>query len=188
MHLIIDYSHGNFAIYEATMENALKILSFYASQFEQSPAYKALKSNKVVHTKEKIQTILNGMLTKPEGTVLTKSISVSAQGHQEVISFSQKHKLPFDWEQGISGTYNLFKNFDFKDFKFFSENPLYQAEDYVLVYEDELRQAKAYICATENKFKESASDIAKIRFILELAQEQCHRDVRYSVEELKKLS
>ncbi len=179
--VIVDSSYGNFVVYRATVENAKKILDCHIDGMD-SQALEIFENDKKVLKKESISQIINKILSKEEGSMASKTIQVTKEIKQEVVMYCFNNKIAIKNNQ--IDEYELFKVFKISDFSFFANHESYDKEA-ELVDEYVIEQARKYRVITEDKWKEGASEIAKINYILQFAQELAHRDVKYELSELR---
>lgn len=179
--VIVDSSYGNFVVYRATLENAKKILDCHIDGMD-SLALEIYETQKKVINKESIVQVINKILAKEEGSMASKTIPVTKENKQEIVMYCFNKNLTIKDNQ--IDEYNLFKDFKLSDFSFFANNDNYDKEA-ELVDEYVIEQVCKYRVIQEDKWKEGASEIAKVNYILQFAQELAHRDVKYELSELR---
>lgn len=179
--VIIDNSFGNCAVYRATLDNAKKILDCHIDGIDPK-ALEIFNTSKKVLNKESIALVINKILSKEEGTMASKTIEVTKEYKQEVVMYCFNNKI------GIKNDhieeYDFFKKFKITDLSFFANNTNYDKEAEI-VDEYVIEQVRKYRVIKEDNWKEGAKEIAKIRYIIEFAQELAHRDVKYEISEIK---
>lgn len=179
--VIVDSSFGNTVVYRATLENAKKILDCHIDGMDHQ-AMEIVKTNKKVVKKENIANIINKILSKEEGERATKTIEVNKQNKQEIVMYCFDNKINI--KDNKINEYEFFKKFKLSDLSFFANNENYDKEA-ELVDEYVIEQSRKYRVINEDNWKDGAKEVAKIRYILEFAQELAHRDVKYELTELK---
>lgn len=179
--VIVDSSFGNTVVYRATLTNAKKILECHIDAIDPQ-ALELVKSKKKVLNKENITQIINKILIQEEGSMASKTIEVNKQNKQEVVLYCFENKINI--KDNRIDSYEFFKKFKISDLSFFANNENYDKEAEI-VDEYVLEQARKYRVIHEDNWNEGAKEIAKIRYILEFAQELAHRDVKYELTELK---
>lgn len=179
--VIVDSSYGNTVVYRATLENAKKILDCHIDAIAPE-ALEIVKNKKKVLNKESIASVIKKILSKEEGSMASKTIPVTKENKQEIVMYCFNNKIPLQGDN--VSEYEFFKKFKITDLSFFATNENYD-KTAELVDEYVIEQAQKYRVIQEDNWKEGAKDSAKIRYILEFAQELAHRDVKYELTELR---
>lgn len=177
--VIVCYGYGSFSVYDGTLENAKKILNGYKDYLNKTSVQIA-EEGLICVTKESIMTVLNKILTKPIGEMASKTIQVTDENKQEVIMYCFKNGITIHNENGIKDEYTFFKTFKVEDFSFFRGHKSYPV-DAMLIDEYVAEQAKKYKVIKNDIWREGAKEESKIRYILDLVGELCHRDEKYDV-------
>lgn len=179
--VIVDSSYGNCVVYRATLENAKKILECHTNGIDPK-AMEIYNENKKVLNKDDIVSVINNILSKDEGSLASKSIHVNKENKQEVVMYCFNHKIGI--KNNRINDYDFFNIFKLSDFSFFANNIHYD-QQLEIVDSYLIEQVRKYNIITNDKWKEGAKEIAKIRYVLEFAQQLAHRDVKYELSELK---
>lgn len=177
MHVIVSAAYDTVEAYEATIENAQTILSW-----QQIPAdVVAFAANRPEHytTYDVIARVVQKLLTLPEMELAfnssrdaTRNIVATQEAKQELVMYCfDKHISPTD----ISA-YTIKSSFDIKDLQCLSK-----LHDTPIVDEWMAGQASKYATITNNRWKETATDISKVNYIINFVNEHAHRDERYHV-------
>jgi hypothetical protein len=175
--VIVDTSFGGASVYPATLKNAKALLEVALENI--SPEVVDIyEKNKKVINKSNIVRIINKILSGKDGEMASKTIEINKESREEIIFYCFSNNI------GIKNNkveeYEFLKNFNLADLSFFANNENYPKEA-VLVDEYILDQLSKYRTVKENRWKEGASIIGKVRYILEFAMELSHRDVKYDV-------
>lgn len=179
--VIVDSSYGNYVVYRATIENAKKIFNCHIDSIDAKAMEIYTKKTKVLN-KENIVLVINKILSQEEGSMASKTISVTKENKQEVVMYCFNNKININKDR--VDEYALFPSFKITDFSFFANNANYDLEAEIL---DQyvIDQSRKYGVIQDDKWKEGAKEMDKIRYILEFSQELAHRDVKYELSELK---
>jgi len=183
MHVIVSRGHGSYAVYDGTVENAKRILSWQTMPEE----VLAFSKNKPASygTFENMVRIIKKMLEKEPGELAFESVDgsvtipVTEQAKNETILYLYKKKITPD----TLSAYSLKKECNIKDLSWLS--PFH---DTVLVEEWVAEYARQLRVINEDKWKEGISEERKIRYILDFVRELCHRDEEYELVEVSQLA
>lgn len=181
MHVITSVYDGDVAIYEATIENANTILSWETVP-EEVKAFVAAHPPKYA-TYETIAAVVNKILKADDGTTVftskldsTQTIVATPEAKQEVVMWLFKHSILPD----RVGAYDMWRHSAHKELQCLSYfHDMNVVDDWVADL------AHRYGTITENKWKDGVSDLRKIQYILNFANELASRHQRYSVVEVK---
>jgi hypothetical protein len=179
--VIVDYSYGGCSVYRATLENAKSILDCHIDSLDPK-ALEIYESGKKFLNKENLAATINKILSGDEGAMATKTIPVTQANKQEIVMYCFNNKINIQKDK--IDEYEFFKKFKLTDLSFFTNNPNYDSEA-ELVDEYVMEQARKYRVIQKDMWKEAVKEAAKVRYILEFAQELAHRDVKYEMSELK---
>lgn len=179
--VIVDYSYGGCTVYRATLENAKSILDCHIDALDPQ-ALEIYETDKKVLNKESLTATINKILSGAEGTMATKTIPVTQANKQEIVMYCFNNKINIQKDK--IDEYEFFKKFKLSDLSFFANNSNYNPEAEI-VDEYVLEQARKYSVIQKGLWKEGVKETAKVRYILEFAQELAHRDVKYEMSELK---
>lgn len=165
-YVIVDKSFGETDIYVATLANAKKILECHIDKIDHR-TLDILNNNKKILSKKFIEKIVNKMISGDVGTMASKTIEITSAAKQELVMYCFSNGIPI--QSGRVSQYLFFKNFKVTDLSFFANNKNFDKEA-ELVDEYIFDQVNEY-CTIQNDFwKEGASEIGKIRFILDFAK------------------
>ena len=181
--VIVENGFGNVSVYLATMENAKKIFENHLDAIDPE-AIQIYKLKKKVLNKDKISQIINKILSGEEGSMASKTITVSRENKQEVVMYCFNKKININ--NNRIDEYAFFKDFKIVDLSFFANNENYDMSAEI-VDEYVIEQSQRYSVIQEDKWREGAKDLAKINYIINFANELAHRDVKYEVTELKEI-
>lgn len=181
MHVITSVYDGDVAIYEATLENANTILSWQVVP-EEVKAFAAARPPKYA-TYDTIAAIVNKILKANDGDTVftskhdsTQTIVATPETKQEVVMYLFKHGILPDHVNA----YCMWRYDAHKELKCLSH-----FHDMDVVDEWVASWANTYSTIVDNKWKDGVSDLRKIQYILNFANELADRHQKYIVEEVK---
>lgn len=175
--VIVDMSFGGVSVYPATIENANSLLETSLNNLDPQ-VLEIYNNKKPIINKENIIRIINKILSSDENEKVSKTIFSTKENKKEIVMYCFENKISL--LNGIVNSYDFFKTFKLSDLSFFRDNENYN-KDSLLVDEYILEQLSQYKTIKENRWKEDASEIGKIRYILSFAMGLSHRDVKYEV-------
>lgn len=181
--VIVDSNFNKVKVYRATIDNAKKILSHYIHLINPQ-VFKLVENEKKVLNKQSMVQILNGILSKPEGLMASKSIQANKQNKQELIAYCFKNKINID--NNKINEDKFFKHFKINDLSFFDYNERYD-EEAEIVDEYVIEQARKYSIIKEDNWREGAKEISKVHYILNFAQELAQKNIKIEVMEVKEV-
>lgn len=182
--VIVDSSFGNTSVYPANLKNAKKILDSHLDALNPE-VLELIEKDKTVITTQSITTVVNNILKMSEGQAASKSITVTKEMKQEVVMYCFNNKVAI--KNDSIEEFSFFKVFKLEDLSFFANNPKYP-KDSIIVDKYIHEQARKYKVIKNDTWKDGAKEIAKVRYILDFAQELAHRDVKYEVVEMSEVS
>ncbi len=177
--VIVETAFGDFTVYEATVENAMKIIQDIESDIPEEVKNLSKKDGHNFFSKESFVKIINNILTKTNGEKASKTIEVNEEIRNELVlyCFNNKIKTPID-------EYNFFKNGNPHDLSFIKNHENYQGAEFINDYM--LTDARDYSVIKQNRWKEGAKESAKINYILAFVNRYVHRDVKYHLVNFQK--
>ncbi len=178
---ILSSFDGDHTLYPATLDIAKSIFQDYHANLGISKNLIDLKNQKKnIRSKDSFIQILNNILSKDIGQQASKTIQVTEDIRQELVLYCFHKKIPIQPQITV---YDFFNQGNPHDLSFIKNNENYM--DCVFIYQDEMDVLHQYHVISNGIWKESASEIAKIRYILEFVQKCCHRDQKFSIVQLK---
>lgn len=180
--VIVDTSFGGTSVYPATMKNAKELLSIALENISPEVIDIYNKNLKVIN-KNNIVRIINKILSGKDGEKASKTIESNKENREEIILYCFNNNITI--KDNKVNNYEFLDKFKLSDLSFFANNENYPQTS-TLVDEYILEQLSKYKTIKEDCWKEDASMIGKIRYILEFAMELSHRDVKYDVVEISK--
>lgn len=183
-HVIVDYSYGDVSVYAATVKNARYLLDCSIGNLDPQVLTLARSSTtREAVTKEAILALVNNVLKLEVGKPYSKKNPdklVTNELKQEIVMYCFKHSISVKPE---INSYEFFKEFKIKDLAFVAQEFPSSA---VIVEKYIKDQAYALNVIENDLFKPGASELAKVRYILEFAGELVDSsDIRYFVTTLK---
>lgn len=180
--VIVDTSFGGTSVYPATMKNAKELLDVALENISPEVLDIYNKNIKVIN-KSSIVRIINKILSGKDGEKASKTIEINKENREEIILYWFSNNITI--KDNKVNDYEFLAKFKLGDLSFFANNENYP-QTANLVDEYILEQLSKYKTVKENRWKEGASLIGKVRYILEFAMELSHRDVKYEVVEISK--
>ncbi len=181
--VIVENSFGSVRVYNGTVENAKKILSWNEDVIDKM-AVKIANEKIPYLIKENIVKVINKILTEEIGAMASKTIQVTEENKKEVVLYCFNNGINVNPRSGISSEYDFFKNFKLEDFSFFKEHESYP-KDSLLIDDYVAEQAHKYKVIKNDLWKEGLAEERKVSYILEFANELVHRDVNYEMADFK---
>lgn len=173
MDIIVSRGHGNFDAWAATVENAKTILSWQTIPRE-AVDFAAKKPTKYVTT-ELVARLIKRFADDEVGTVIeTKHgdvFTVTGEAKGSVIVWMYQHKITAGTYIGSSQVDNALKTLEC----------LAPWKDIPVVDEWIAEAACSLVTIQEDRWKVSATEKAKINYILRFVNENCHCDEDYEL-------
>lgn len=179
--VIVDYSHGDFSVYKATLENAKEILSWHEDNIDKKAIDIANKKISFV-IKESIVNIVNKILNQEVDTMASKTIKVTKEAKQETVMYCFEKNIEI--KNNLVNSHSFFNEFKLIDLSYFANNEKYPI-DSVLVDDYVSEQARSYSVIKNDIWKENATEKAKINYVLNFCNELSSRDYKYEMVEVK---
>ena len=173
MDIIASRSHGNFDAYEATVENAKTILSWQTVP-QEAKDFAAKKPERYL-THEVVARIIKKIADSPVGEDIKTSrgevFPVTDASKQEVVMWMYANKIQPDRDITSHVNENVVNQLQCLA----PWHGLPIVDEYIAEY------ACALVTIQEDRWKVSATEKAKINYILRFVNDLCHRDEEYEL-------
>lgn len=183
MNIIISHGFGSFSAWAATVSNAKTILSWQYIPLEVETLSRALPSHYITY--EAIATLIQKMLKSKDGDVIFKS---RVDGEEIVATQAARQEtVLYLFERNVS--LDTFSPYQFKQWCNIKDlSWLAQFHDITLTDRELIESAKQYRAIQNDGWKEGATELNKIRFILEFVNMVSHRDEKYEIVEVREIA
>lgn len=179
MYVIVDSSFGDLRVYPAKIEIAKEILKCHIDNVDKD-IIRLHESNEKIVIWENVMEVMNKILSGPIGTMASKTIEITEEIKNELIWYCIGKGLSIENHKIKYPTYEfIFGKFKFEDLSFFRDNDFYVGR--TIVYQDTADSLHKYSVIKDDKWKETATDLQKINYILDFVNYWSHRDVKYEI-------
>lgn len=177
-YVIVGNEFGDIRVYPATLDTAKAMVDNVKDNVS-SQVVELSTTNSLVRSKEAIFRTINKILSSADGEMVTRTIKSTNEQKQEIIMYCFNHNLAIK-NNKIESMYDFFKHFKLSDFACFTNNESYP-NDLIVTYQEYIDQAQIYRAVVHDNWSAGVTDKVKITRMLEFVNSLSHRDVNYSL-------